>query len=327
MNPLYRACVTLSLLPLILALPAIAADCTAVNYACQMDPAVSEAGRATVLLKIPGVGQCTGLLVNNARGDGKPYILTARHCAGGSTEASESPQVRAQGIEIYYRYEAACADGAVTWAAMQTGATHRASHGDAWLIEGNAPIPSGFGAWLAGIDLREPQSTAAFGVHHAALLPKAYVDSELIGASQTYLAYDSVQMPVVTWQTRLLGGSVDIGASGSGLFDASGRALGLLSLGTACAGDGAALHYQQLGDAWTGGGTAATSLSAWLDPDALGVVRMDGADADPLPLQPHAPEVLILKSETAGDASGGGGAMPPVALFLLLALLLLRRRG
>src|SRR4051794_20544894 len=75
--------------------------CPVVNYSCeaQTSPAIAKAGRATVLITVPGVGQCTGTLLNNARGDGRVFILTARHCAGAGDDSTLPAKAGAMQIE------------------------------------------------------------------------------------------------------------------------------------------------------------------------------------------------------------------------------------
>jgi hypothetical protein len=146
---------------------AIAAACTE-NYACNETDANRNSSRATVVVLIGNLGQCTGTLLNNARGDGRPYILTARHCqngdlAGGIPEAASS-------VTIYWDAVTPCGDvldafyGAA--ARSQSGARTVVEQQDAWLLELDQPpdIPEPF---FAGWDATGTAFTGGYSVHHA----------------------------------------------------------------------------------------------------------------------------------------------------------------
>jgi hypothetical protein len=59
-----------------------ATGCTE-NYSCYTTTANQGPAHATVALIIGNLYQCSGTLLNDARGDGSPYVLTARHCQSG----------------------------------------------------------------------------------------------------------------------------------------------------------------------------------------------------------------------------------------------------
>ena len=76
---------------------ATATACTE-NFACRATAGNSVNGDATAAIVIGGVALCTATLINNARNDGSPYLLTARHC---QTSPSE-------GITVYWDATSPC---------------------------------------------------------------------------------------------------------------------------------------------------------------------------------------------------------------------------
>ena len=76
------------------------------NWSCQITATNKGPGEATAALVVGGVGQCTGVLLNNARGDGTPYMLTARHCENGDSDGG-SPY-SAGSIRVYWNAVSAC---------------------------------------------------------------------------------------------------------------------------------------------------------------------------------------------------------------------------
>lgn len=298
-----------------------AADaCEVINYSCEAttSPAVERAGRATVMLRIPGANQCTGTLVNNGRGDGRPFILTARHCAGGG-----DLDMLAGSMEIVYGYEVGC-DGVAAIPRSTFGAIHRAVHEDAWLVEALDPPPVA-DPWFAGLNATSQYGTDYFGVHHGNGRAKQYVEQRVTSGNIVYLVNGLLSLVVSTWHADLLSGSTPHGSSGGALFDSGARVFGTLSAGAICAGDRAGNDYQQLATAWTGDGTAGGSLRPWLDPDSLGFRQLAGRSPEesaPAPLPDAQPE------PASSGAGGGGGALPALwPLWLVLSLRMLRRGG
>src|SRR5262249_12278738 len=70
------------------------------NFQCNVTAANDGPGRSSVALVIANAVQCSGTLVNNARSDGLPYILTARHCQGG-VDGAPAPQ-NAASVWVYW---------------------------------------------------------------------------------------------------------------------------------------------------------------------------------------------------------------------------------
>lgn len=303
---------------------AVAAECSVVNYSCEApaSTAVQRAGAATVMLRFPGASQCTGTLVNNGRNDDRPFILTARHCAGPVADAQLDALATA--VQIIYRREAGCDDGTRAAERVRYGAMHRASFQDAWLIEALDPVPAEAAAWFAGLDVDGAADGARYGVHHGNGGYKQFVAQQVQAGNLLYLVLDTLGILVNTWHTRLLAGTTPNGASGSALFDDATRVSGVLSGGVICSGDVQGNDYQQLTVAWAGGGTRSTGLKSWLDPDATGFRLLSARGAQAAPADQGGEE----GAGNGGAAAGGGayGALLP-ALAALLRGAARRRRA
>lgn len=304
---------------------ASAAACPAVNYSCEAleSPAVERAGAATVMLRFPGADQCTGTLVNNARNDDRPFILTARHCAGDMDDGGLPALAGA--VQITYRRQAGCGDGVRVAELVTYGAAHRATYQDAWLVEALDPVPAAAAAYFAGVDASGANRGTHFGVHHGSAGAKQFVEQRVESGNILYLILGQLGIVATTWHTSLLSGSTPYGASGSALFDETARTSGVLSGGVICSGDISGNDYQQLAAAWNGGGSEATSLQPWLDPDRTGIKIIEARAAGaPAPGDAGAGSGADTPPSTG---SGGGGAFGSSALALLGLLASLRRRS
>jgi hypothetical protein len=291
-----------------------AADsCETINYSCEAaaSDVVARGGRATVMLRIPGANQCTGTLVNNARNDGRPFIVTARHCA-----AAGDPETQAAAVEIVYSHELPCGGGAALPSVSTFGAIHRAIYQDFWLIEALDAPPQAADAYYAGLNASDALGTSQFGVHHGNGRAKQFVEQRVASGNIAYLVGQLVGLVISTWHTELVRGSTPFGSSGSALFDAESRVLGVLSLGAICAGNVIGNDYQQLATAWAGDGTPDTSVRPWLDPDGLGFQVLDGRWAEDAGSPPG--------GGPGGGSGGGGGGGAFSALGLLWVAAVLR---
>ena len=78
--------------------PVFAEGCGVVPAADRIgsDPIFNAAAASVVRLEIPGSGSCSGTLVNNALGDGRPLLLSARHCVGETQDgfAAVEPEIK-----------------------------------------------------------------------------------------------------------------------------------------------------------------------------------------------------------------------------------------
>lgn len=295
---------------------AAAGECPAVNYSCEAAgaPIVARAGRSTVMLKVPGAYQCTGILINNGRNDGRPFVLTARHCAGDG-DLDEA----AAAVEIVYDHELPCGGTASTQTVSTFGAIHRASYEDVWLIEALDAPPVAADAYYSGFNAGSAYGSDYFGVHHGNGRAKQFVEQRVTSGNLLYLVTGLLGWVSSTWHTDLLSGSTPHGSSGSALFDADGRVFGVLSGGSICAGDSTGNDYQQLATAWEGDGTPDTALKRWLDPQGVGFRQLDGRWPEEAGETPAAPGPG--GSASSGSGASGGGAFPALGLLFVAVVL------
>jgi lysyl endopeptidase len=252
--------------------------------------------RSVAVYTLGGAWTCTGAMVNTTAGDGTPYFLTAYHCNVSALNAATTV--------FYWNYESAqCGDlsgGSLDDA--QSGATWRAGYSisDMTLLE-LAPPDTSWRVTYAGWDRSGAVPGGAVAIHHPSTDEKciSFENDPLRITSylQTAEPGNGSHLRVVDWDL----GTTEPGSSGSPLFDAGHRIVGQLHGGYAACGNDLSDWYGRLSVSWDGGGAEDSQLSAWLDPDGTGALRVD--TYDPL--------------------TGGGGnppPEPPAAVVLLGAL-------
>lgn len=248
-----------------------------VNIGCLSDPVVQKAGNsvARILLVFQeGASWCSGALVNNARSDGKPYILSAFHCQYGYT-----PMPQFWGY--FFRYQGSgCANPAVEpFLHKATGSEVRAKWQDSdfLLLEITDALPSTvdltFAGWNRTDKYLPPMSML---IHHpSADIKKVSVDSQAVSVWITPVNWTNgiITPPNHHYRGFMDLGSSEPGSSGGPLFDMTGKIIGQLhGGGSTCVKEGA--WYGRFFNSWTGGGTPQTRLRDWLDPDNTGMVEM-----------------------------------------------------
>jgi hypothetical protein len=298
---------------------AAAASCTE-NYECHVTAANTGPSHATVVVLVQDLYQCTGTLLNDARGDGAPYVLTARHCEQGQLGGGY-PDVAAQ-VSFYWDAVSAC-DGqlgsiydSASPVPMQSGATTVLEQQDLWLLKLNTqPVSSD--AYYAGWDASGTPFAGGYTIHHALGGDQQYVQwsgtdiLEHIPGATFSTAYDSTFWGVVNGL-----GNVGAGASGSGLFSPANLVVGSASLAYLTNGENSAgvcpasppptpkpdtvtALFTALSGAWTStadhtSSTANATLMSLLDPDATGQLTAQGMATQP----------IAMTVSTAGALSG-----------------------
>ncbi|MCD9005551.1 pre-peptidase C-terminal domain-containing protein [Luteimonas sp. XNQY3] len=243
--------------------------------------------------EIPSVGAysrfgtfyCSGSLVNNTAGDQKMYFLTAHHCGMGTADAAAS-------IVVYWNYQnSTCrtpgsaesgANGDGSLAQNQTGAVVRATNAasDFTLLELDDAADPAFNLSWSGWDRRDLAPAGATGIHHPRVAEKRITHSDNPLRVEGYLGNSGSSHLWVQWNQR---GTTEGGSSGSPIYSPEGRVIGQLHGGYASCTTTGADHvdwYGRLFTSWTGGGSAATRLSDWLDAAGTGEEFVDTIGAD-----------------------------------------------
>ncbi len=244
-----------------------------IDVACDEVTPFSDQVRAVARYTISGSTLCTGQLVNNTAGDFRPLFLTAQHCGVNAINDSS--------VVVFWNYESPTC-GQLSGGSLldnQSGATFLADHfpSDMALVElDEVPDPASnvfYAGWDAGG--AGPQSVVC--IHHpggdekaAAFEGDPLLSSDIGSGGETH-------WEVTAWDL----GTTEGGSSGSCIFDqTSGACVGWLTGGFAsCTATDQPDFYGKLSLAWTGGGTDATRLSNWLDPEGGGTtLSLAGAD-------------------------------------------------
>ncbi len=222
-----------------------------------------------MILTSGGFRLCSGALVNNLREDLTPYFLTANHCLGG-----EATWV------FMFNYESpACAnvDGP-TWMTV-SGSIRRANYAnsDFALLELLEQPPDSYNVYYAGWSaINEPAPSGVVGIHHpSGDIKKISFDYDAVVSANYGGSTGGTHWRVVAWND----GTTEGGSSGSPLFDSlTHRVVGQLHGGTASCASITSDYYGKIAMSWNGGGTSATRLRDWLDPDNSGILQLDGLD-------------------------------------------------
>jgi hypothetical protein len=278
---------------------AASSSCTE-NYSCHATSANTGSAHATVALIIGNLYQCTGTLLNDARGDGGPYVLTARHCEKGQLGGADPDAAAA--VSVYWDAVTACGGelGSIydSGTIAQSGASTVVEQQDIWLIQLDS-TPAATDAFYAGWDATGAPFTGGYTIDHALGEDKQYVgwngtaELEQIPGSTLSIAYDSTFWGVVNSV-----GNLGAGGSGSALFTPNNQVAGSASLAVLTQGENssgicpvspppaptpstATALFTALSGVWSStadrtSSTGAKTLKSLLDPAATGQLTNAG---------------------------------------------------
>lgn len=232
-------------------------------------------GVARILMN--GSGLCTGSLLNNTSGDGKPYFLTADHCIGsldalGNTDAS--------GFVFYWNYERTGCSNTSAISATETtaGATLKAnsSGSDFALFELTEDPNSQYNVYFNGFNAGATPAPSGVGIHHPAGDYKKIATHSIAPVSFTFGSRPSGAFWNISWDATTNGHSVtEGGSSGSPLFESTGVVIGQLYGGSSINCSNPANdpgYYGKIAYSWNNGSAtqAQRRLRDWLDPTGGG---------------------------------------------------------
>ncbi|MFK7968777.1 MAG: T9SS type A sorting domain-containing protein [Bacteroidia bacterium] len=217
---------------------------------------------------------CSGAIVNNTLGDGRPYFLTADHCLNGPV----APGTYLSTWVFVFNYESPTCNGpdgslrqSITGGTLQA----RFFDSDFALIEMTSPPPASYNVTYAGWDKRDIAATASTAIHH----PSSDV-KKISFNNDTHVSGPGLSgVPNSHWRvTEWEDGTTEGGSSGSPIFDQNKRVVGQLNGGDAsCDSSHLQDDYGKLSMSWDGGGNSRSRLSDWLDPTRSGDDFVDGS--------------------------------------------------
>lgn len=307
-----------------------------------------------------GVFACTGSLVNNTANDQRMLFITATHCIVEAQAPSivvfwnyEWPTCRrpgaAGGTDVNPPDPNESNSGG-TWLAATVnpftggGCTDGTQCSDMTLIELDDPANPDFNLHWSGWDRRPPPTVCAQGpgastdglcatIHHPGVDEKriTWVESDIqIGsiAASNNVHWHPFWHPNPPELPNMPGGAPDPippavtegGSSGSPLYSADRRLIGVLSGGPAfCGATGSQLSdfYGGLFHAWEGLGTSTSRMKDHLDPLATEPLFIEGIDGEgfSLDVDPVAiSQCGFSDIDIAIDVTSNGGFTDPVTL-------------
>ena len=220
--------------------------------------------RSAVILLNGNSSFCSGSLLNNTDGDGRPYLLTANHCY-----SNPSYWV------MWFNWESPDCDNPNQSPAYDSISSAtlvaRDSNSDFALLELSSTPPPEYNVFLAGWDSTGVTPAAATCVHH----PSGDIKKITFEGSQVSPAGNYWE--VGPWDD----GTTEGGSSGAPLFDENQRVIGQLFGGqAACQGpnpNSGTDEYGRFDRSWDGG-QPDDRVRDWLDPTGLDPGTLDGLD-------------------------------------------------
>ncbi len=284
-----------------------------IDVVCPEGDAWRDEIRSVARYSIDGSFLCTGSIINNARGDFKPYFLSAGHCGVDNTNDAS--------LVFYWNYETTICQGNPNGQLNQfsNGSTFRAASSSSndvidsdFVITELDDLPdSAFDVYWAGWDNSGPAPSSAVGIHHPAGDEKRIsIENDPL----TITSYggntenaDSTHLRIGSWDS----GTTEGGSSGSGIWNSAHHLVGTLSGGSAsCIDPTESDWYGRFSVHWEGNGSADGQVKAWLDPDNTGITTVDGINICDTPTVTitSSPATAQIGQQIEFSATTSGGA-------------------
>ena len=218
------------------------------------------------------VYMCSGSVINNARQDRTPYVLSAYHCQDIDGLS---------GFVTYFLYQTNTCNGtngpytrSVSGAEIVAKYTYNGGS-DFMLLRLSRDIPDSYKPYYAGWDWSvKATQTPGVCIHH----PGGDYKKISFAKSIVRLTGNYANFYNVSWYLGSQNkGVTEEGSSGSPIYNSDKRIVGQLYAGSsACDNMGGTDLYGRLSTSRNGNNTPTGSLSPWLDPDNTGITTLDG---------------------------------------------------
>ncbi len=223
---------------------------------------------------VSGKWLCTGTLINNAKEDEAPFVLTANHCI--------EYQDKAENTIFLFNYESPWCkgpDGNVSQTISGCDLIATKNKGDGYLdftlVKLSKNVPVAYKPFFAGWDSRQNFPKNSTGIHHPwGDVKKISLDNDApLKANYDEFGYDKQTFwKVLEWDA----GTTEGGSSGSSMFDQNHRIVGTLTGGEASCENSVNDLYQMFAASYASYSTDTNQLKKWLDPNNTGISYLDG---------------------------------------------------
>lgn len=244
---------------------------------------VAERNSVVYIAHADGRALCSGAMLMNTCATNIPYVLTANHCFANDNNVA--------GWRVHFQaWSPTCPNpGTNSDGILFNGSTLKANWApsDFCLVQLNQTPAANSGIHYAGWSRETTAATSGVSIHHPSgdVMKISTYTTPLIredDPARCFLNPVGELQWVVQWDQGVTEG----GSSGSPLFDQNHRIVGQLSGGPSSCTQPANCRidmYGRFDNSWTGGGTNATRLSNWLDPDNTGAITTNTTNIASLP--------------------------------------------
>jgi len=249
------------------------------NAACKIDSLSRLISNSDVRIRLvmqEGIGWCSGSIINNARNDKTPFLLTAYHCTFNYT-----PLYDMWRFDFQYKSPDCANPPTEPQYFSITGCALRASGqaSDFLLVLLDHDIPADQEVTFAGWD-RNPNVApdTTYLVHHPNADIRKFstcVDSAVIHPFQIGWSEGYTTPANHHFRFKFTEGGHEKGSSGGGAYNEDFHLIGQLHGGTAGCEDVNVAYVGRFAKSWDLGPTPSQRLKDWLDPDATGVSKLE----------------------------------------------------
>ncbi len=226
-------------------------------------------------LLINSMELCSGVLINNTRNDGRPFVLTANHCISTDSIANRT-------LFIFNYEKDSCGSASiVSQSHTLSGSWLKATelNLDFTLVEMGERPPYSFTPYYVGWNVDTSGILNTVAIHH----PEGDVKKISIDANPpTVSSFEAPYSANAFWKIgRWETGTTEPGSSGAPLFDQNHQVIGTLTGGQATCYYPVNDFFEMLSRAWNEYPDSSSQLKYWLDPDHSGLHQLTGMNPFP----------------------------------------------